>query len=51
MKRTIIDIKRFGECLIVSYKGEWGISFQKIRLDGGEDEKLCKDEKYNLSLL
>jgi len=37
MKGTIIDIKRFGKWLIVSYKDGWGISFQKIRLD--EDDK------------
>jgi len=30
---TIIDVKRFGKWLIISYKGRFGISFHKIRID------------------
>jgi len=33
-----IDAKRFGEWLIVSYKGKWGISFHKIRINDEGDE-------------
>ena len=30
---TIIDVKKYGKWLIVSYKGKWGISFRKLRID------------------
>lgn len=32
---TIIDIKQFGGWLVISYRGEWGISFEKLRVDEG----------------
>jgi len=33
---TIIDIKRYGSWLIISYKGKFGISFHKVRIDDGK---------------
>jgi len=33
---TIIDVKKYGKWLIVSYRGRWGISFHKIRIDDGK---------------
>ena len=35
----IIDVKKFGRWLIISYKGKWGISFKKIRIDDGKLKK------------
>jgi len=37
---TIIDVKSFGKWLIVSYRGKFGISFHKIRIDDGEIHKM-----------
>jgi len=29
----IIDVKRFENWLVIAYKGPWGVSFEKIRID------------------
>ena len=34
----IIDVRRFGNWLIIAYKGPWGISFEKLKINGGENE-------------
>ena len=34
----IIDVKRFENWLIIAYKGHWGISFEKLKINDKENE-------------
>ena len=36
MKGKIIDVKQFGAWLIISYEADFGIAFEKLRIDRGK---------------